>query len=77
MNIYTSEIYSFFFYDEDDEDDDDDEPDFFVFKFLHTLTVYRSYKSIYVYKGKLCRKKVLLFKINKQVVKLTRKFFKY
>ena len=59
MNIYTPEIYSFFFfYDEDDEDDDDDEPDFFVFKFLHTLTVYRSYISIYVYKGKLCRKKV-------------------
>ena len=58
MNIYTPEIQSFFFYDGDD-DDDDDEPEFFVFKFLHTLTEYRSYLTIYVYKGKLCRKKVL------------------
>ena len=34
-------------------------PIFFVFKFLHTHTVYSSYITIYVYKGKLCRTKVL------------------
>ena len=37
----------------------DDEAVFFVFKFLHTHTVYSSYITTYVCKGKLCRKNFL------------------
>ena len=43
-----------------DDINDDDKAHFFVCKFLRSHTEYSSYLNIYVYKGKLCIKKVLL-----------------